>query len=61
MIFGVFPSKTATAEFVVPVRCRLVTISLHATYPAELTQIDTNNLPLHLLITTSGLPSSEGR
>ena len=52
IILGVFPSKTATAEFVVPVNDLSVTVINHKIYQAGLTKIDTDDLPLDFLFTS---------
>lgn len=63
MILGVLPSMTATAELVVP---RWIHVKNSVLDDAMrnlklLTQIDTDDLALHLLTSFRGVPSPDGR
>jgi hypothetical protein len=61
MILGIFPSITATAEFVVPNEYQVSTQSQSATVAAEiiLTKIDTNDRTLNLLFSAICIRSHE--
>ena len=52
MMRGVFPSITATAEFVVPMKCRVSSVDLYKQTCTVLahTEIDTNDRAFNLLL-----------